>query len=611
MEDVLSFGFKQLKVSVLNKLDHINCSTNRYIPTEKPPRKNQGGITSPKDNLKESSPQSKQSEIQFQGLLDVFEHNRRQEVINKVQARLKKFEDFTVQQELNKKEQWFKKQQEFVEDLQQQEKNINQALQEYDKNSSYSQAQLALYYKDLELKRQAQENEIKRREYEKQLLYKCIDKIKKLQPEFLSLYEKILKTIKRCQKIENLKAQLTEDFQLLNSLPSSFDEIIKSCKNAKVTEDDVKNAQDMFIQLQNIERKINETVDSINKINEQANIPKPTPLPVESKPLVATPKPVARSQSAASIEKYINLDNFHIYSELMDFLDKYTESIKNLENDVTQKQFMQDCKKAINIPVNSLSGVNAEHVLDKFNKLFRLLKGQDNIIADKRINASIHPQGIQFCKNLLAKRFVLQSDLIISSNSESAFCYATVIVSLWNEFPDFGKLILAYFYKVCPYLVPYNVPRQEGESDEEYYQRQGYQYSNGQIEKQDKYLKRMTGVMRLYSAIMIVKPKRGCTNIYNIQNGWKWLTSTLKLEPEVDITATLVHTFLETAGFEMEACYGKMFKKLLQIIMGQFLPSCKQKCTGGALTRLELLLEDYLHKQKFESPDGYLGYTYW
>ncbi|KAJ8936667.1 hypothetical protein NQ314_012207 [Rhamnusium bicolor] len=167
--------------------------------------------------------------------------------------------------------------------------------------------------------------------------------------------------------------------------------------------------------------------------------------------------------------------------------------------------------------------------------------------------------------NLLAKKFVLQGDLMVSSNPESAFCYASVIISLWNEFPLFGKLVLAYFYKFCPYLVPYYIPRQVGESDEDFYIKQGYQYNDGQIEKQDKFLKRMTGITRLYSALLIVKSKKG-QNItpLNIHHGWNWLSSLLKLEPRVDITATVIHTFLETVAFEMELKYGKIFKKNYQ-----------------------------------------------
>lgn len=118
--------------------------------------------------------------------------------------------------------------------------------------------------------------------------------------------------------------------------------------------------------------------------------------------------------------------------------------------------------------------------------------------------------------------------------------------------------------------------------------------------------------MRLYSAILIVKPKKGQTTMpHNIRNGWRWFSSILKLEPQIDISATMVHVFLETAGFEMELRYGKCFRKLIRILVEKFLPSCREKCTGGAVTRLELLLTEYMKMGKFMQPPGYLNYPYW
>lgn len=85
----------------------------------------------------------------------------------------------------------------------------------------------------------------------------------------------------------------------------------------------------------------------------------------------------------------------------------------------------------------------------------------------------------------------------------------------------------------------------------------------------------------------------------------------MKLEPQVDVTATLVHTFLETVGFEMEARYGMLFHKIIEMICGTFLQTCKSKCTGGAGTRLELLLNEYIRKRKFVQPPGYTATSNW
>lgn len=78
----------------------------------------------------------------------------------------------------------------------------------------------------------------------------------------------------------------------------------------------------------------------------------------------------------------------------------------------------------------------------------------------------------------------------------------------------------------------------------------------------------IAGIMKLYFAITITKPKRGQNSSpHNLRNAWKWLVCFLRLEPQLDITATALHVFLETVGFEMEAKYGKMFQKLLTMII--------------------------------------------
>ena len=51
----------------------------------------------------------------------------------------------------------------------------------------------------------------------------------------------------------------------------------------------------------------------------------------------------------------------------------------------------------------------------------------------------------------------------------------------------------------------------------------GYNYVDGAVEKQDKFLRRMSGVMRLYAALMVAPPPRG-EHPHGIENAWRWLT---------------------------------------------------------------------------------------
>lgn len=64
--------------------------------------------------------------------------------------------------------------------------------------------------------------------------------------------------------------------------------------------------------------------------------------------------------------------------------------------------------------------------------------------------------------------FQSQGDSLISSNAQAAFPIASIIVSIWKNIPEFGLLFLAYTFKESPYLVPYYLPQQKGQSNEDY-----------------------------------------------------------------------------------------------------------------------------------------------
>jgi len=64
-------------------------------------------------------------------------------------------------------------------------------------------------------------------------------------------------------------------------------------------------------------------------------------------------------------------------------------------------------QKAVNVPVNAISPTSANHLHDKFFKLSRLISGQLVETGHGKIAATTHPEGIAFCKNLLAQKFVV------------------------------------------------------------------------------------------------------------------------------------------------------------------------------------------------------------
>ena len=150
------------------------------------------------------------------------------------------------------------------------------------------------------------------------------------------------------------------------------------------------------------------------------------------------------------------------------------------------KKFRFECQKAINIPVNAISGINQQHLTDKYERLTIFC-----LWGNRWPNVNGHPYGADYCKNILAKKLVNQGETLVSSKPKMAFPIAAIIVALWSDHSDFGDLLLSHFYNVCPFTVPIFMPRMVGQSDDDYYKLMGYKYAeDGTIEKHDKFLKR-------------------------------------------------------------------------------------------------------------------------
>ncbi|KYM76071.1 Nucleoporin GLE1 [Atta colombica] len=306
--------------------------------------------------------------------------------------------------------------------------------------------------------------------------------------------------------------------------------------------------------------------------------------------------------------EYIDQESFDIYIRSHQFLKYYRETCKDFLQSPATKKFRFECQKAINIPVNAISGVSEQHLRDKYDRLQNLLTGQ--LLP----NVTHHPQGVIFCKNHLAKKIVSQGETLVSSKPEMAFPVAMIVVALWNEHPDFGELFLAHLHEACPFTIPIFLQQQEGQSNEDYYKSLGCKYSeDGTVEKQDKFLKRMSGLIRLYASITVTKQRKNVTKIhpYGLQHSWRWLAAVLNIEPRADICdlcATLILDMLEVAGNVLWTAYPKQFYKLLTLLMEQYFPRMRHVAGGGGgpLVRLEEFLNNALSTGFIRLADGML-----
>ncbi|XP_068619168.1 mRNA export factor Gle1 [Battus philenor] len=395
--------------------------------------------------------------------------------------------------------------------------------------------------------------------------------------------------------------------------------IMEFCKTGAITDKEVKQAEIYSLNIENIHKKI---MEDLSELQKQEVLRKQKE--EENKALME--KKIKEEQASVDIGKQItkqvnkstpifySCKNYAYYEELKDYLTAYENYYKPLLEDTNLKKFRFDCQKAVNTPVNALSSVSGTHIRDKYDKLSKLLRGEGVQVLDIIVQATQHPQGLHYCTALLAKKIVRQGDLLVSSKPEAAFPLAAVVVALWSQFPEFGKLLEANFHRQCPYLVPMLLPQKEGQSEKDFYLSRGYTYSeDGTVEKQDKFLKRMSGIFRLCCAIWIAKTPKfiNATNPHGLANGWKWLASFINLKPEPDICATLLHDFFSVCGSEFYKYYKKQFIKIIRLISTDYLKILDEIDEGGPKTRLEVYLQNVLKTSTIPPPSGLLPHNSW
>ncbi|XP_053965620.1 mRNA export factor Gle1 [Anastrepha ludens] len=316
-----------------------------------------------------------------------------------------------------------------------------------------------------------------------------------------------------------------------------------------------------------------------------------TQLQQHTQPLTQPSVPTEKVSHTATTANQENSVAQKFYQEIYSFYQEKVDGVKPLQSDENMKKYRFACQKAINIPLNAISAVSAQHLQDKFERIFNFLNGQPLKTAEGQVSVNDHPLGRNYCLLLTAKRFVNQGETAISSNPQAAFPVASVVVSLWKLIPEFGKLFLAYIFKESPSLVPLR-----SKSVEEYND-----------------LKRQAGITRLYAAVMITNGRRadGPDHPYGLEHAWRWLVDYSNLEPLPDISATLILEMLQTLGFAMCRTYGKQFSKLLLYIQRDYFAKLAQVDEGGPRTRLEMLFMNCLNQKQIPEPQGTLGPSFW
>uniref|UniRef100_A0A4W4G554 mRNA export factor GLE1 n=1 Tax=Electrophorus electricus TaxID=8005 RepID=A0A4W4G554_ELEEL len=278
---------------------------------------------------------------------------------------------------------------------------------------------------------------------------------------------------------------------------------------------------------------------------------------------------------------------------------------------------IMELQKAATIPVSQISSISGSQLKEIFDKIDKLLSGRAVVSGGKSVSTSQHPHGLEYVSYKLAEKFVKQGEEEVASHHEAAFPIAVVASGMWELHPRVGNLILAHLHKKCPYAVPHYPDMKEGTSIEEYQKILGYRVDDSGVEGQDSFLKRMSGMIRLYAAIIQLRwphsNKQG-PGPHGLNHGWRWLAQMLNMEPLADVTATLLFDFLEVCGNALMKHYRGQFWKLLVLIKEEYFSRIEAVTSAGQLgsvTRLKQFLESALRNKQIDPPKGQLTSAFW
>ncbi|XP_045627111.1 mRNA export factor GLE1 isoform X1 [Ursus americanus] len=340
------------------------------------------------------------------------------------------------------------------------------------------------------------------------------------------------------------------------------------------------------------------------------------------------------------------------YQQLQDASSQCVLAFEELTNskDSQAKKIKMDLQKAATIPVSQISTIAGSKLKEVFDKIHSLLSGKPVQCGGRSVSVTLNPQGLDFVQYKLAEKFVVrnlvargmergwcaafklfsivttvvlsplpqkQGEEEVASHHEAAFPIAVVASGIWELHPRVGDLILAHLHRKCPYSVPFYPAFKEGMALEDYQRMLGYQVKDSKVEQQDNFLKRMSGMIRLYAAIIQLRWPYGSRqeiHPHGLNHGWRWLAQILNMEPLSDVTATLLFDFLEVCGNALMKQYQVQFWKMILLIKEDYFPRIEAVTSSGQMgsfIRLKQFLEKCLQRKEIPVPKGFLTSSFW
>ncbi|XP_005413614.1 PREDICTED: nucleoporin GLE1 isoform X2 [Chinchilla lanigera] len=340
--------------------------------------------------------------------------------------------------------------------------------------------------------------------------------------------------------------------------------------------------------------------------------------------LGATPQAAGPSQSlgrtqSEGLQVKVQESTMQWYQQLQDAAAQCVSAFEGLTSskDTQTKKIKMGLQKAATIPVSQISTIAGSKLKEIFDKIHSLLSGKPIQSGGHCVSITQNPQGLDFVQYKLAEKFVKQGEEEVASHHEAAFPIAVVASGIWELHPTVGDLILAHLHKKCPYSVPFYPAFREGMALEDYQRMLGYQVKESKVEQQDNFLKRMSGMIRLYAAIIQLRWPYGnqqATHPHGLSHGWCWLAQVVNMEPLSDVTATILFDFLEVCGHALVKQYQAQFWKMVLLIKEEYLLRIEAVTSSGQMgsfIRLKQFLEKCLQRKEIPVPKGFLTSSFW
>ncbi|XP_004916737.1 nucleoporin GLE1 isoform X2 [Xenopus tropicalis] len=581
------------------------------------------------DSMKAETSPKLLSEIsaEVEGSIYLYREAERIKMQNKIQKRLEMF----VQYEKNFADQateQLKRFEEMMELKQRQERDrLQEQLEEGSKEALGQQEKLKEEHRtrakllnrklrEAEQQRHLEQERIRQEEGRDRERRLCF-----LQQEVLQLVQQIEVDYKHQ---ETLRMDLSAYSQRGNQICGILSSVVRSSESGFPTQEDVnvgeRSLQEMQALVSSMQKEVS-AAEERRKAEEVAERVKQKELEKQqTKAQAPAPAQTHQKSQKEGLQEKASPCIMKSYQQLQNMCEQSLNDFAPLQDarDPKVKAIRGDLQKAIYIPVSQISSKAGSNLKEIFEKLNNLLLGKRvSSFGSSMISVSQHPQALDFVYYKLAEKLVKQGEEEIASHHEAAFPIAAVASGIWEHHPKVGELFLAHLYKKCPYALPFYPAFKEGTSIEEYQRILGYKVEDSQVEQQDNFLKRMSGMIRLYAAVMQIRwyySNKQESHPHGLNYAWQWLGQLLNMEPVADITSTLLYDFLEVCGNALMQTYHFQFWKLLLLIKNEYLPRIEIISTSaqmGSVTRLRLFLENSIKKNEIPLPKGYLSQSFW